>query len=444
MTLNHISRGRLLAAAAIAIAAVIAAAMTYFSTRREASPVAALLAFENTAAAATPTDRRIQLAQQFVKRAPAKAEGYNQLCAAFLQKARETEDAAFSRRAEAALKRSLELDPNVEDSNFDALKLQTMLLLNQHRFRQALDAARRAQRLRQRDYQVYGLLADALVELGDYAEAVEAADRMAELRPSAAAYARISYLRALHGHTEPALEAMRLALQTTSPADAEGVAWTRVHLGRELARAGRWPEAEREFDAALHALPDYGLALEAKAAARAAAGDFADAIEIYRRVLERKLMPDILGAIGDLYARLGQAEEARRQYAQVEKIEQASAESEARHLAMFWADHDLKLDEALALARRERAARADVYTCDLLAWCLYKKGLFAEARTAIAEAMRIGTRDAQIYYHAGMIHLASGAPDEAVKFLKLALATDAAFDPLQSDIARRTLKTLSR
>lgn len=46
----------------------------------------------------------------------------------------------------------------------------------------------------------------------------------------------------------------------------------------------------------------------------------------------------------------------------------------SEQLALFWANHNQNLDQAQELARRERSARADIYTADALAWCLYKKG----------------------------------------------------------------------
>src|SRR3954465_6682527 len=96
-------------------------------------------AFSN--ARRTPVDSQIQKAEAIIKRAPERAEGYNLLAAAYLQKARETGDFGFNSRAESALKRSLEIAPD----DFDALKLQATLLLAFHRFQEALEVARRAQ-----------------------------------------------------------------------------------------------------------------------------------------------------------------------------------------------------------------------------------------------------------------------------------------------------------
>jgi tetratricopeptide (TPR) repeat protein len=100
--------------------------------------------------------------------------------------------------------------------------------------------------------------------------------------------------------------------------------------------------------------------------------------------------------------------------------------------------------EALELARRERAARSDIYTCDALAWALFKKGRLKEAEAAAKEALRLGTRDARIHYHAGMIHQALGDRAQAARHLKLALEINPAFDVLQADRAAQALAALAR
>jgi hypothetical protein len=68
----------------------------------------------------------------------------------------------------------------------------------------------------------------------------------------------------------------------------------------------------------------------------------------------------------------------------------------------------MKLGEALDLARREQQVRSDIYTHDVLAWALYKNGRASEALAPMKEALRLGTNDARLFFHAGMIHRAIG------------------------------------
>jgi tetratricopeptide (TPR) repeat protein len=415
--------------------------LAVISFRAAANRRANSAAIVEVAAVASPADRLIQSAEVIIKRQPQLPRGYNQLSAALIQKARETGNSAFNVRAEEALRRSLEISAKADD-NYDALRLQATLHLSNHRFAEALKLGQQMQQLNPKDHFVYGVLTDAQVELGDYTAAVTAADRMVELRPDATSYARISYLRSLHGHTEPAIEAMRLAVRAANPRVPEGQAWYRVQLGNELFNAGRLTEAEREFDAALLIFPDYYEALEAKARARVAAHEFTQAIEYYRRALARARQPEAFIGLGELYTKLGRTEEAQRQYLFLESSEHLSSGAHSRQYIIFLANHGLKLDEALTLAQRERSARADIFTCDALAWAFYKKGRLPEAQAAIKEAMRLGTRDARIYYHAGMIHHGLGDRENAAKYLTLALHTNPAFDLLQVDMAQQKLNEL--
>ena len=427
---------------ALAVIGILVAAIVVFRAISTPKQETARQRSVDAGQKSTPADLRIKAAQTKIKLAPDEPDGYNLLASAYSQKARETGDFSLNSKAEEALARSLEVAPD----NYDALKLRAKILLTYHRFSEALEVARRAQGMRPQDHDVYGALTDALVELGDYEEAVRAAQTMVNLRPDTASYSRISYLRELHGDTEGAIEMMRTALRAASPQDAENLAWCRVQLGNLLLNGGKPAEAEREFDKALQIFPDYRMALEAKARARIAAGDMASAIGIYRQEQELNSgSADAALALGDLYARQGNAEEAKRQYELFESLElkNAAAENDWHHLVYFWADHNQHLDEALALARRAREQRADIHTCDALAWTLFKQGQFTEAKVSIDEATRLGTRDARILFHAGLIYNELGDRQKAAEYLKLALEMNTLFDLLQADTAHRVLKEIN-
>ena len=115
-----------------------------------------------------------------------------------------------------------------------------------------------------------------------------------------------------------------------------------------------------------------------------------------------------------------------------------------RELAYFYADHDRKLETALELARGELSVRRDVYAYDVLAWALLKNGRAGEARAAITEALKLGTRDARLFFHAGLIHAALGEDDQAREYLARALATNPGFHVLHAELAERTLASLER
>ena len=434
-------RRKLFIVSALVVLALVASlvAMRALSKRGSSSATASVKPLPD--ARATVADRQIQMAEARIRNLSSSADGYTLLAAAYMLKARETGDFGFNARAEAALRRALEMSPD----DATATTLHATLQLTYHRFTEALEEATRAQMSGLESPDIYGVMTDALVELGDYPEAIKAAQKMMNLRPDSAAYSRVSYLRALHGDMEGAIEAMRIAVKAANPANVENASWYRVHLGMELIKAGRREEGEREFDVALQIFPGYHLALAAKGRARIGAGDLDNAVEFYRQAQERVPTPEIVIALGDLYSKLGRTEEAKRQYDLLEFIERnsASAGTYSRQLAQFWADHEIRLDEALAVMQRERAARADIYTFDALAWCQYKKGQLTEARDSIEQARRLGTHDARIFYHAGMIYDALGDSRRAVKYLKMTLGTDRTFDVLHAAAAERRLDELA-
>jgi predicted TPR repeat methyltransferase len=62
----------------------------------------------------------------------------------------------------------------------------------------------------------------------------------------------------------------------------------------------------------------------------------------------------------------------------------------------------------------------------------------------MARALALGTQDAMLFYHAGMIELALGDSAAARAQLERALATNPAWHPTQPARVRALLDTLSR
>jgi tetratricopeptide (TPR) repeat protein len=163
---------------------------------------------------------------------------------------------------------------------------------------------------------------------------------------------------------------------------------------------------------------------------------------LYERAV--RVLPDLtfIAALGDLYRVAGREREATAQYEMAERAV-AKGDHHLRNLAIFYADHDLKPARAYAIAAREYAERQDIYGADALAWAALKAGKIEEAREKSREALRLGTRDARLLYHAGMIARAAGDRDSAREHLRRALEISPQFDPLHADIARKALAELS-
>lgn len=403
--------------------------------KQEASKVEKV---ESRLVTTSASDAEIAAAQKVIEKLPDAPNGYSKLAVAYIRRARETGDFSLNANAQTAIDRALEIDPQ----NYDAQKLKASLLLTFHRFAEALEAGKKLQTVNPQDAFIYGVLTDANVELGNYKEAVEAVQKMVDTRPNMESYARVAQVRSLHGDSIGAIEAFSLASRVADPQDKEAQSWCLVFLGYEYLKVGRFAEAEKQIDAALKILPDYHLALAAKGHARAAAGDYENAIKFFSQTQTRVPTTEVVIALGDVYTKTGNQDKAAEQYKLAEFIEQKLGNLDQRRLALLWADQNIKLDEALLIATREYAASKDVYTADIYAWCLYKKGNLSAAKTAITEAMRLKTKNALFLYHAGMIEKGLGNNKAAADYLQKALQLNPAFDVLQAENAKAALQEL--
>lgn len=385
------------------------------------------------------TDAEISEVLKLIEKIPDSPTGYNQLAAIYIKRARSTGDFSLNSKAETAIDKALQIAPD----DASARKLKASLHLTFHRFTEALELGKKLQTEFSNDAFVYGLLTDANAELGNYKEAVEMAQKMVDLKPNTASYARVAHLRSLYGDTEGAVEMFKTAARTADPQDKESQSWCLVQLGDEFWKNGKYSEAEKVYDEALQNFPNYHLALAGKGRARASQNDFETALTFLSDALNR--VPNVETAIllGDIYTKQGNAEKAKQQYDLVEVIEQKiGVNNDQKRLALLWADHDLKLDDALAITKREYEIRKDIFTTDVLAWTLYKKGQLTDAKTVISAAMNPKANDARIFYHAGMIEKDLGNQAEAKKMLEAALKVNPMFDLIQAENARKALSEL--
>ena len=170
--------------------------------------------------------------------------------------------------------------------------------------------------------------------------------------------------------------------------------------------------------------PGYPYALEALALVEAAKGDRRQAIGLARRASEAVPLPQFVGTHADLLARAGRRTEARQQLTVVGAIErllQANGVRTDLETAVFDLDHGLRLRAALARAREARAERPSIVGDDALAWALARNGQCQEALRWSKRALRLGTRDASMYFHRGYAERCAGNADEGRRWFRRAL-----------------------
>src|SRR5215470_10632216 len=216
------------------------------------------------------------------------------LADALLRQARATTDPRPTSRASEVLKAVLKEDP----VQYDALRMLGAIDLSQHRFRDALSIADRARELRPTDAWNFGVMGDALIELGEYDKAFQAFDTMMSIRPSAAAYARVSYARELRGNLKGALQAMEFAEKSTSPQDPEAQALYATQTGELYLRMGTLDESDRAFRRAAFVFPHYPPAVVGQGKVKVARGDRDGALALYIDQIRRTPTLDLAGRIG--------------------------------------------------------------------------------------------------------------------------------------------------
>jgi tetratricopeptide (TPR) repeat protein len=368
---------------------------------------------------------------------PRDAEGLTLLGLVYQQRARETGDPSFYPRSEVALERALRLLPR----NDLALTGLAALAASRHRFANSLALARRARSLNPASAIVYGIEGDALVELGRYRAAFAAVDRMAALKPSLAAYARVAYARELLGRPRAAIAAMSRAVEAGS-ATAENAAWTQVELGNLYFGVGKPVQAARRYRLALARFPGYHRALAALARAEAALGRHERAIALYRQALAAVPQPEYAAALGDVLTAAHQRADARKAYGLVrvmQRLLKANGVRTELETAVFDLDHgrDLAGAGALSRARQVYAERPSIDAADTLAWALYRNGRCRAALPFSNHALRLGTKDALKLFHRGMIERCLGRQQAARADLRLALAVNPYFSLRWGPVARR-------
>ena len=402
----------------------------------------------------TGTERMIHSAQTLVARTPKDATAYAGLGAAYFQRARETADVSDYELAEQALTKSLDL-ASEDFSSEAALETLAEVCMGEHRFTDALTYAQRALSLGTGELSPFAIVGDAYADIGEYDKAAAAYGRLTprDMTPSPrAAYARdgrVSWLKFISGDTAGAIVLMKTAVaegvQAQLPAEKRACLY--YELGEYDTQAGDAPSADAAYLAALNIHPGDYRALAALGKLRANLGRYVEAIMLYQKAIAIVPMPTFVAELGDLYAKSGNQTEARKQYALVEYIGLLGRINQVLHnrdLALFYADHDMKLSEALDLAQKELEVRRDIYTWDALAWALYKNGKLTEAAEASGKALHFGTRDSLLLFHAGMIAEGLGQHEQARGELKQALEINPHFHPIYAEAAQQRLAALEK
>ena len=373
-----------------------------------------------------PVDAQLEALVASAQKVPTRPEPWIVLGQAWVVKARQSGDVGYYTSADACASIALDLAPDLTIAEH----LRLLVMQNNHAFQQARDLAQRLTARNADDFIAYGALSDAYLELGKLDAAVDAAQRMVDLKPSLPAYARMAHLRWLLGDLTGAQEGFKLAFDAGRGArDPEPVAWVLVQAATLF-----WHQGDLEGVAAgadfvrkhFPNLGDYAPLLQLEGRLALARGEARTAVERLTRAFAVTPVAETAWLLADAHLAAGETDAAAKAEAEVLRL---GRQGDARTLAQFLAERNRNPDEAVAAATEDRKHRGGPYADDALAFALFRAGRVDEALPLARAVAAQKVPDARLDYHAGLV-LSAGAATRAEghALLQRALKTNPRFD----------------
>ncbi|HET7425196.1 MAG TPA: tetratricopeptide repeat protein [Gemmatimonadales bacterium] len=418
--------GLLVTGAALAAAATVA---------RPAEPVSSRPALSENEV----LELDIAFYRRRLQRDSLSARDEGELARLLLQRGRLLASEPDLREAERHARRSLRLRTAHNGATAQVL---AGALMARHAFAEAREVAEGMVAADSSSRSARAMLGEIELELGDYAAARRTFGTLLTVRTDFVVAPRFARWEELNGQPEAAEALFRGALaqaESRHGTPPSQLAWFHWRLGDLALRNGRADEANAELSEGLEVVPDDPRLLGTMARLSAARHRWREAIDEGERALARVVDPATLGLLSQVYAAVGdsaRSADARNAMA-VAVLNQPGPFHRGWSLLLL--EQGREVPEVLARARAELATRRDVYGWDLLAWSLYRSGRAAEAVPAADRALVLGTRDAMLWYHAGMIRLAAGDSAGGRNALRTALRINPLWDPFQPDSARAAL-----
>lgn len=342
----------------------------------------------STVDVAAPT--AIDRLQQRLRDVPGDWVAWASLGLSYVEQSRVTANPSYYTLADGALRQSLRIHPS------DLATAGLGALANaRHDFAQAARLAREALAENPFSAYAYGVLADALTQLGQAAEATGAIQRMLDLDPGLPALSRAAYDLEQHGSASAAVALWQRALPDAFGANA---AFVHQQLGDLAWHAKDLGTARREYTLAGHGL---GLAR-----VDLVTGHYDRAIGYYSALATSRPSPSLLAEYalvlrGD-FALLpdlrppspvtpdpGRAESQLRLAEAALQLLQANGAQDdlaAAEVAIARGDYAA----AVAFCEREWQRRKHSDVADLLGWSLHLAGRDASALTFARQALSLG------------------------------------------------------
>lgn len=433
----------------IAVLLFVIAAVIAWTVRGRTDVVEAAVTQHKVSALPTPaeqaaiTGQAISFYEARVRDDRRAAADRANLAGLYLQRSRETGDFEDVIRAEETARQSLAVRAKF---NSKAFRMLAASLLAQHRFTEALEVARELVRIWPEDAAHRALLGEIQMELGDYEAARITFGSLESARNNLAVSPRLARWAEITGHPAEARrifeETRRQALPRTD-LTPEQMAWYHFRVGEIALRHGDLDRAEEAFHAGLEIFPNDYRILSGMARLEAARTNWKESIAYGERAINAVLDPATLALMSEVSVARGDSDKAA-EYAKVMEVsilQQMGALH--RDWGLFLLDHGRRIPEVASQAAEEIRTRQDIYGYDLLAWALHKQGRNVEAKQAMTSALRMGTQDPSLFFHAGMIERALGNDEAAQRYLRKALKVNKRFHPTHPASAEAVLDSIA-
>jgi tetratricopeptide (TPR) repeat protein len=374
-----------------------------------------------------------------VQRDSLSARDEGELARLYLQRGRMNASEPDLRAAEAHARHSLALRSG---HNSGTAQVLAGALMARHAFAEARQVAEQLVAADSSSRGARAMLGEIELELGDYPAARRTFGTLSTVRNDFVVAPRFARWEELRGHPDAAEALFRKALAQAVAhhgTPASQLAWFHWRLGDLALRSGRLEQAEAELHRGLAIAPDDPRLLGALARLAALRHRWPEAIADGERALTRVVDPATLGLLSQAYAATGDTARSTDAFKAMSVAVLGQPGPYHRGWSLLLLERGADVPEVLGRARDELRTRRDVYGWDLLGWALYRAARPAEAVPASERALALGTKDAMLWYHAGMIRLAAGDSAGGRAALRIALEINPHWDPFQPDSARAAL-----
>jgi len=351
-------------------------------------------------------DDTVAFYERRVQRDPNDQVSAALLAGQYMQRYRENGDPGDILRALAQGKRALALQPQ---NNASAEGVIASAYTALHKFHDALRYERMAQQEQPYDANAPAQVASLDMEVGDYADARKELMRAERLKITPTTMAVQARYDELTGQLDRAAALLERAMEIQDgnyDNGAQSRAWYHFRLGEVLFESNESGVAESREREAIALFPNFELAYRALARICRFRQDWGCALDAATTGATVVPIPETLGYKADAEDALGRHADARQTRALIYAVERIgnAYHLNDRLLAMYYADHRVRLADAYGIAQREVRLRGDeIYAQDTLAWTAAVNGKWSVARAAIAKALRYGIQDPRVRAHAAYI-----------------------------------------